>query len=129
VERLLVTGDNSRTSYDETTAMLDRAVAGGVPAERITEDFAGFSTYDSCARARRVFGVEDAVVITQGYHLPRAVYTCRQLGIDAVGLGLEDWENAGYAKRMPRYQSREVLSTFNALWELHVTRPDPHFAT
>jgi vancomycin permeability regulator SanA len=127
VERLLVTGDNSRTAYDETTAMRDRAVAAGVPAERITEDYAGFSTYDSCARAKRVFGVDEAVVITQGYHLPRAVYTCRQLGIDAVGLGLADWENPGYAKRMPRYQGREVLSTFKALWELHVTRPDPHF--
>lgn len=71
--------------------------------------------------------MEDAVVVTQGYHLPRAVYTCRRAGIDAVGLALVDWENAAYAERMPGYQAREVLSTFKALWQVHVTKPDPHF--
>jgi vancomycin permeability regulator SanA len=93
VDHLLLTGDNSRRDYDEVTAMRAVVLAAGVPAERITRDYAGFDTYDSCARAVSVFGVRDAVLVTQDFHLPRALYLCRHQGIDAVGLAVPDWQH------------------------------------
>lgn len=65
VRVLLVSGDNRTHAYDEPTAMTDYLVAHGIPAERIVQDFAGRDTYDSCARARRIFGVEQLIVVTQ----------------------------------------------------------------
>lgn len=125
VQKLLMTGDNSRAEYDEVTAMQRFAIERGIPEADITLDYAGFSTYESCYRAREIFGVTAAVLITQRYHLPRAVYTCRQLGVAAVGFGTPDWER--YPGVMLRYASREWLATLNALWEVHVTRPLPTF--
>jgi vancomycin permeability regulator SanA len=93
VDHLLLSGDNSRHDYDEVTAMRDVVLAGGVPADRITRDYAGFDTYDSCARAVSIFGVRDAVLVTQDFHLPRALYLCRHQGIDAVGLAVPDWQH------------------------------------
>jgi vancomycin permeability regulator SanA len=126
VVKLLMTGDNSRTDYDEVTAMRRYAVERGVPAGDITLDYAGFNTYDSCYRARAIFGVTRAVLVTQRYHLPRAVYTCRQLGVDADGLGTPDWENYSFQIMGP-YAAREALATLKALWQIHVTRPLPTF--
>lgn len=134
VQKLLMTGDNSRRNYDEVTAMRRYAVSLGVPENDITLDYAGFSTYESAYRARVIFGVNEAVLVTQHYHLPRAVYTCRQLGIDAVGLGMPDWtyDRAHMVVRYPRrlmviYTVREFLATFKALWEIHITRPLPTY--
>lgn len=90
IHQLLMTGDNSMISYNEVVAMKKFAHDLGVPTQDITLDYAGFSTYESCYRAHQVFDVHRAVVITQNYHLPRAVYTCRQLGVNAVGLGTPD---------------------------------------
>jgi vancomycin permeability regulator SanA len=87
VKVLLVSGDNSRPDYDEPEAMLRYLVAHGVPAHRVVLDYAGFDTYDSCARANRIFGVRQLIVVTQSYHLDRAVTLCRHLGIDAAGVG------------------------------------------
>ena len=95
----------------------------GLEAALLT-DPAGLDTFASCARAHTHFGVRQAVVITQRYHLPRAVYTCRQLGIEATGLGTPDWERYSSAL-MVRYTLREWLATLNALLELHATRPRP----
>jgi len=67
--------------------MADYLVAHGIPAAKVVRDFAGRDTYDSCARAKRIFGVEHLTVVTQTYHLPRAVATCRALGLDAIGVG------------------------------------------
>jgi len=87
---ILVSGDGgSRPGYDEVTPMRRWLVERGVPDGRIVSDPAGFDTFDSCARAARVFGVRRAIVVTSGYHLPRAVALCRHLGIDAVGVGDE----------------------------------------
>jgi vancomycin permeability regulator SanA len=87
VRVLLVSGDNSRPDYDEPSAMRAWLIAHGVPDRKIVRDYAGFDTYDSCARAIRIFGVRRAIVVTQAYHLPRAVTLCRSLGIDADGVG------------------------------------------
>jgi vancomycin permeability regulator SanA len=87
VRAILVSGDHGRWEYSETGAMAQWLREHGVPAQRIAVDYAGFDTYDSCARARRVFGVRQAIVVTQTYHLARAVALCRTLGVDAVGVG------------------------------------------
>lgn len=124
--KLLMTGDNSRAEYDEVTAMRRYAVERGVPEEDITLDYAGFSTYESCYRARAIFGVTQAVLVTQRYHLPRAVYTCRQLGVEAIGLGTPDWGEYPQALLLT-YTARETLATLKALWDVHITRPPPTF--
>lgn len=126
VSKLLMSGDNSRIDYNEVIAMRRFAIDHGVRPQDITLDYAGFSTYESCYRARAIFGVTRAVLVTQRYHLPRAVYTCTQLGIDAVGLGTPDW--GIYPDSLLRlYTAREVLATWNALWQLHITQPLPTF--
>jgi len=87
VRAILVSGDHRRWDYDEPGAMEVYLVARGVPAAQVVLDYAGFDTYDSCARAKRVFGVRKAIVVTQSYHIDRAVTLCRSQGIDASGVG------------------------------------------
>ena len=73
VDAILVSGDNSRVDYDEPTAMRDYLVGLGVPSEAIALDYAGFDTYDTCVRARRIFGVDQALLVSQDFHVSRAV--------------------------------------------------------
>ena len=87
VKAILVSGDHREWEYNEPGAMFQWLLAHGVPNERIVLDHAGFDTYDSCARAHRIFGVDAAIVVTQSYHIDRAVALCRTLGIDASGVG------------------------------------------
>ncbi|MET7748784.1 ElyC/SanA/YdcF family protein [Micromonospora sp. NPDC005367] len=89
VQAILVSGDNMNADYNEPGAMRRWLVDRGVPARKVVLDRAGFDTYDSCARAKRIFGVQRATVVTQSFHLPRAVALCRRLGIDANGVGDE----------------------------------------
>ena len=126
VDGLLMTGDNHVATYDEATSMRDYALAQGVPASAITLDYAGFDTYDSCYRARAVFGVQSAILVTQSYHLPRAVYTCRGVGIDAVGLGVPDWGTYP-AGQMAHYQVREMLASVKAMWDVDLGHPSPRY--
>jgi vancomycin permeability regulator SanA len=126
IRKLLMTGDNSTQDYDEVSTMKRYAMAQGIPEKDITLDYAGFSSYESCYRAKAIFGVTQAVLVTQRYHLPRAVYTCQQLGINAVGLGTPDWETYGASIMVP-YTLREVLSTLKAVWQVKITHPQPTF--
>lgn len=87
VERLLLSGDAQAPEYDEPAAMRDHLIDAGAPADRLVLDPGGLDTYDSCVRARDVFGVQRVVVVTQTYHLHRAVATARLVGLDAVGVG------------------------------------------
>lgn len=89
-DRMLMSGDHGRESYDEVNAMKDYAIESGVPANNIFMDHAGFSTYESMYRARDVFNVEKLVIVTQKYHLYRAVYDARKLGLDAYGVAAEE---------------------------------------
>lgn len=123
VKKLLMSGDNGRETYDEPTAMRDFAVAGGVPAADVGLDYAGFHTYDSCYRARAIFDVEQAVLVTQAFHLPRAIFTCQGLGIDAVGVAADRQAYARYAW----YLVRETLARARAFVQVRITRPRPHF--
>lgn len=87
IRAVLVSGDGLPRSNNEPQVMKDYLVARGIPAERIVEDPAGFDTYDSCVRARDVFGVSELTVLTQDYHVGRAVAICELVGVDAVGVG------------------------------------------
>lgn len=118
VQKLLMTGDNSKVSYNEVRSMQQYAHDLGVPMKNIVLDYAGFSTYESCYRAHQIFGLHKAVVVTQNYHLPRAIYTCRRFGLDTVGLGTPDIEIYGLWGMIP-YLRREMLANVKALWEVH----------
>lgn len=87
VEAILVSGDNGRENYNEPVAMRRYLVAAGIPAEAIALDYAGFDTYDTCVRARRIFGIERALLVTQDFHEPRAVAICRSVGLSVDGVG------------------------------------------
>lgn len=87
VRAILVSGDNGDDHYNEPDGMRNYLIRKGVPATRVIADYAGFDTYDSCVRAKRVFGVKKLTVVTQGYHLPRAIATCRLVGLEAQGVG------------------------------------------
>lgn len=91
-EKLLMSGDHGREEYDEVNKMKDVAIENGVLADNVFMDHAGFSTYESMYRARDVFQVEKMVIVTQEYHLYRAVYNARNLGIDAYGFAADRLE-------------------------------------
>ena len=103
VERLLLTG-NTDPYHDEIRSMRRYLTKGGVPDRAISVDLEGVSTFDSCWRARGVFGVQRAILVTQAFHLPRAVYLARAAGIDAVGV------RAGGGRWMAPYVWRELLA-------------------
>jgi SanA protein len=119
VDRLLLSGDSRPTGYSEPLAMFHYAVQRGVPEEAIEIDHAGFRTYDTCYRARWEFDVDQATLVTQGFHLPRALYTCDRLGIDAVGVGADQRQYRG--ERW--FEVRETAATLVALWDSIRMRP------
>ncbi len=102
--KIIMSGDNSTVSYNEVKAMKDYAVSQGVPSENVFCDHAGFSTYETMYRAKHVFGAERIVVATQTYHLYRAIYDARELGMDAVGVPSDYGRYRGQAW----YDLREV---------------------
>ncbi|MFF4252017.1 vancomycin high temperature exclusion protein [Streptomyces sp. NPDC001663] len=89
IEVVLVTGDNSRKDYDEPDAMRTYLKKHGVPDSRIVSDYAGFDTWDSCVRAKKIFGVDRAVLISQGFHIRRAVALCQAAGVESYGVGVD----------------------------------------
>jgi SanA protein len=111
VGQLLVTGDGASSGYDEPSAMKTYAVQQGVAADDIRVDLGGQRTYDSCYRAQNFFGVQDAILVTQAFHLPRALFVCDRMGIDAVGVSadLRTYRGANW------YEFREVAATLVAL--------------
>ncbi|WP_184957282.1 SanA/YdcF family protein [Paractinoplanes abujensis] len=124
VRAILVSGDHSRWEYDEPGSSEVYLVARGVPASRIALDYAGFDTYDSCARAKRIFGVGEAIVVTQTYHIDRAVALCRTLGIEATGVG--DDSVRVYSEPWRNSVVRERGAVLKAVADV-VTRRDPVF--
>lgn len=116
VEYILVSGDNGRRDYDEVNAMQAWLVARGVPVSAIYLDHAGFRTFDTMHRARRVFGVEAAIVCTQAYHVPRSVFLARRAGIDAIGVAADQrvYPLAHRDQRRERLaRTKAVIDTLN----------------
>lgn len=123
VKKILMSGDNTAQNYDEPGAMREYALSLGVPDEAIVLDYAGSRTYDTCYRARHIFGVHQATLITQNFHLPRAIYTCNALGISAVGVPANTRQ---YRKSSLLYWNmREVFASLVAMTDVHITKPLP----
>lgn len=120
--KLLMSGDHSRTDYDEVNTMKNYAMAAGVPSEDVFMDHAGFSTYESMYRARDIFCAEKLVIVSQGYHLYRAVYDARALGLDAYGVAAEDIRYAGQLVR----DLREILARCKDFF-CCLLQPEPTF--
>ena len=122
VEVVLVTGDNSREDYDEPDAMRAYLTRHGVPDARIVSDYAGFDTWDSCVRAKKIFGVDKAVLISQGFHIRRAVALCEAAGVESYGVGVDAKHDATWYYG----GAREVLAAGKAALDA-VFEPDPRF--
>ncbi|KJK57190.1 SanA/YdcF family protein [Saccharothrix sp. ST-888] len=122
VEAILVTGDNSRNSYNEPDAMRRYLVGHGVPDIRVVEDYAGFDTWASCTRARRIFGVDRAVLVSQGFHVRRALALCQAAGIESYAVGVPEPADATWYYGGLREIPGAGKAALNA-W----LRPDPQF--
>lgn len=123
VEKLLMSGDNRQITYNEPAAMREYAISLGVPQEDIVLDYAGQRTYDTCYRARAIFGLDDVLLVTQAYHLPRALLTCGGLGLDAQGVNADRREYR--TRSLNFWRLREVGATLVAVVDVYITRPQP----
>ncbi len=122
VKVVLVTGDNSRVEYDEPDAMRTYLTARGVPDGHVVSDYAGFDTWDSCVRAKKVFGVDRAVLVTQDFHIRRAVTLCRSAGVESYGIGVtERLDSSWYHGK-----AREVFAAGKGALDV-LLEPDPRF--
>lgn len=117
--KIIMSGDNGTESYNEVLAMKNYAIAKGVPSEDIFCDHAGFSTYESMYRAKHVFGVERMIVVTQTYHLYRALYAANGLGVDAVGVESDLHSYGG----QPMFDLREVPARTKDFFQTLVANP------
>lgn len=121
VRKILFSGDNRFVHYNEPGKMREYALSLGLPEEAIVLDYAGRRTYDTCYRARDIFGLHDVILVTQRYHLPRALYICDHLGLHAVGYVADH----RYYHHIREYWLREVLALWMAWWDLWVAHPVP----
>jgi SanA protein len=123
VEKILMSGGEHSPQYSEPIAMRDYAISMGVPPAAIVTDSGGHNTYETCYRASAIFKITDAVLVTQSFHLPRALYTCNALGIKAIGVPAD--------RRVYRQVShlvwniRELPATVKAFWDVHFSHPTP----
>jgi SanA protein len=123
VDKLLFSGDNRFIYYNEPGAMYQYARSLGVPDDAIVLDYAGRSTYDTCFRAQKIFGVSDAILVTQNFHLPRALYICHMLGIKVIGVSAD---RQVYTPSTWFYWNiRELPATLNAFWQVYISHPLP----
>ncbi|SES26794.1 SanA protein [Vreelandella subterranea] len=123
VQHLLLSGDNRTQAYNEPRAMWRDLTRRGVAPEQLTMDFAGFSTYDTLARARDVFQLDQAVLITQDWHLPRAIYIAHALGMEVTGCVAEERDGVGGWHVLMREWAARVAT----LGDLYIWGREPYF--
>lgn len=124
-DRLLMSGDHGREEYDEVNVMKDFAIESGAVSDEVFMDHAGFSTYESMYRARDVFDVESVIIVTQEYHLYRAVYNARKLGLEAYGVAADGQYN--YAINVRLYNNtREALARTKDFFYC-IIQPEPTY--
>jgi vancomycin permeability regulator SanA len=121
VEKILMSGDNRVTHYNEPIVMKSYAEWFNVPSDDIVLDYAGRRTYDTCYRAKEIFQLDEAVLVTQRYHLYRALYTCDSLGLKVIGVSAERQPYRGQFY----YNLREIPATVLAVWQVNITKPKP----
>lgn len=120
VEKVLVSGDHGSWEYDEPDTMRKALVAAGVAPEDVFEDHAGFDTWATMVRARGIFGVREAVVVTQGFHMDRALYLASEAGIDATGMTAD---LHAYGIQGTKSDVRETLSRVKAIVDVSLDTP------
>lgn len=123
VKKLLVSGDNSTRYYDEPTAMKNALIKRGVPEKDIALDYAGFRTLDSVIRANRVFGLSDCVIVTDDFHLPRALFVAKKQGMDADGFQTEPLPRSV----SPWTYTREIAARTMMWFDVRVLNRQPKF--
>ncbi len=122
--KIIVSGDHGRQDYDEVNTMKDFIKSKGVAGEDIFMDHAGFSTYESLYRARDIFRVKKVIIVTQRYHLLRAVFIARELGLEAYGVAAD---NHDYGQVMAAYEVREMAARNKDFWLAKYIKPQPTF--
>ncbi|NWF64346.1 MAG: YdcF family protein [Chloroflexi bacterium] len=123
VQKILVSGDNRFIEYNEPEAGRQYALERGVPDEDIVLDYAGRRTYDTCYRARHIFGVEEAILVTQDFHMPRALTLCNWFEVDSLGV---EADNRYFLKRSRAWwHFRETFAVFQAMWDVLIAKPLP----
>lgn len=122
--KIIVSGDHGRQDYDEVNTMKSYLKNEGVTGQDIFMDHAGFSTYESLYRARDIFQARKVIIVTQRYHLSRAVFIARELGLDAYGVASDLHD---YGPIMAKYQVREMAARNKDFWSARVFKPQPTF--
>lgn len=123
VDKLLMSGDNRFDNYNEPEAARQYALQRGVPDEDIVLDYAGRRTYDTCYRAKHIFGVDEAILVTQPFHMPRSLFLCNWFGVESTGV---EADNRYFLKRSRAFWNfRETFAIFQAAWDVLVTKPLP----
>ena len=120
---LLLSGDHEEDSYNEVRVMKDYVMKYNLDEKRVFMDHAGFSTYDTMYRAKKIFKANKAVIVTNEYHLPRAIYIARRLGIDAYGVASDRREY----ELMDKYKKRELLAQLKDFIYVNILKPKPKF--
>lgn len=123
VQKLLMSGDNRFVEYNEPAAMRAYALELGVPDDAIVLDYAGRRTYDTCYRAKEIFGVDQALLVTQRFHLPRALVICNGLGVEGEGVSAD--RRAYRRSSLGIWNLRELPATLVAFADTFITRPLP----
>jgi len=123
VQKILMSGDNSSIYYNEPGAMANYAIEQGIPEADIVLDFAGRRTYDTCYRAKEIFGLDSVIITTQKYHLPRMVFLCEQFGLNTAGFAVE--QSNYLLNRFVFWNVREVLATVAAYLDVFFIKPEP----
>ena len=123
IEKIIMSGDNRFVTYNEPGAMTQYATSLGVPPEFIIQDFAGRRTYDTCYRAKHIFKVDKAILVTQRFHLPRALFTCNMLKIESIGVSSDRRTFRSETKVI--WGIRETFATFTACVDVLFRHPLP----
>ncbi|MDD3647042.1 MAG: ElyC/SanA/YdcF family protein [Candidatus Dojkabacteria bacterium] len=119
IEKIIMSGDNRFEHYDEPSVMVNYALSQGVPKSALQPDYAGRRTYDTCYRAKEIFDLDEAVLITQNFHLPRAVFTCNALGVKSVGLS----SDLSIYPAEKSLQMRDIFASTLAVYDIYIRKP------
>jgi len=121
VKKLIMSGDNRFEDHNEPKVMMETAIKLGVPQKDIQPDYAGRRTYDSCYRLKNIFSQTDTIIVTQSFHITRAVFTCEALGIQSVGYVSD--ENKYSSETWNYYKLRDILGLVKSVYDLWVSKP------
>jgi len=123
INKILISGGNPNFDHNEPFVGKNFLIDLGIPEEKIFLDFAGYRTFDTCARAKKIFSIDKAILITQSFHLPRAIFLCEKMGIKSAGAPA-DLQTYQY---QTKNNIREILARAASFWEINIFRHDPKF--